>query len=146
MHRLPRPGGDPCTRPARRPRPAARNRRCAPRLSSRRNSDRHRAAAPLDLAPPEGGRPRATQLRATDRASRHADDADQEESMNVLVTAASKEGSTTEIAEAIAQTLRRRGLETTVSSPERVGDVRGYDAFVIGSAAYMSHWLEPATD
>jgi menaquinone-dependent protoporphyrinogen oxidase len=66
--------------------------------------------------------------------------------MNVLVTAASKEGSTTEIAEAIAQTLRRRALETTVSSPERVGDVRGYDAFVIGSAVYMGHWLEPASD
>jgi menaquinone-dependent protoporphyrinogen oxidase len=66
--------------------------------------------------------------------------------MNVLVTAASKEGSTTEIAEAIAQTLGGRGLETTVSSPERVRDVRGYDAFVIGSAVYMGHWLEPAID
>jgi menaquinone-dependent protoporphyrinogen oxidase len=66
--------------------------------------------------------------------------------MKVLVTAASREGSTTEIAEAIAQTLRSRGLETTVSSPERVRDVRGYDAFVIGSAVYMGHWLEPASD
>jgi menaquinone-dependent protoporphyrinogen oxidase len=66
--------------------------------------------------------------------------------MNVLVTAASKEGATTEIAEAIAQTLRKRGLDTTVSAPERVGDVCGYDAFVIGSAVYMGHWLEPAND
>jgi menaquinone-dependent protoporphyrinogen oxidase len=66
--------------------------------------------------------------------------------MNVLVTAASKEGSTTEIAEAIARTLVRRGLETTVSSPDRIGDARGYDAFVIGSAVYMGHWLEPASD
>jgi menaquinone-dependent protoporphyrinogen oxidase len=66
--------------------------------------------------------------------------------MNVLVSAASKEGATTEIAEAIAQTLRERGLETTVSAPERVEDVRGYDTFVIGSAVYMGHWLEPASD
>jgi menaquinone-dependent protoporphyrinogen oxidase len=66
--------------------------------------------------------------------------------MYVLVTAASKEGATSEIAEAIAQTLRERGLETTVRAPERVEDVRGYDAFVIGSAVYMGHWLEPASD
>ena len=66
--------------------------------------------------------------------------------MNVLVTAASKQGATSEIAEAIAQSLRQRGLDTTVSAPERVEDVRGYDAFVIGSAVYMGHWLEPATE
>jgi menaquinone-dependent protoporphyrinogen oxidase len=64
--------------------------------------------------------------------------------MNVLVTAASKQGATGEIAEAIARTLRKRGLDTTVLAPERVEDVRGYDAFVIGSAVYMGHWLEPA--
>lgn len=66
--------------------------------------------------------------------------------MNVLVTAASKEGATSEIADAIAQTLRKRAFDTTVSTPERVEDVRGYDAFVIGSAVYMGQWLEPATD
>jgi menaquinone-dependent protoporphyrinogen oxidase len=66
--------------------------------------------------------------------------------MNVLVTAASKQGATGEIADAIARTLRKRGLDTTVLAPERVEDVRGYDAFVIGSAVYMGHWLEPATD
>jgi menaquinone-dependent protoporphyrinogen oxidase len=66
--------------------------------------------------------------------------------MNVLVTAASKEGSTTEIAEAIARTLRRRGLDATVSPPQRVGDACGYDAFVIGSAVYMGRWLEPSSD
>jgi menaquinone-dependent protoporphyrinogen oxidase len=66
--------------------------------------------------------------------------------MNVLVTAASKQGATSEIAEAIAEVLSKRGLDTTVAEPERVEDVRGYDAFVIGSAVYMGHWLEPATD
>jgi menaquinone-dependent protoporphyrinogen oxidase len=66
--------------------------------------------------------------------------------MNVLVAAASKEGATAEIAEAIAQVLSKRGLDTTVSAPERVEDVRCYDAFVVGSAVYTGHWLEPATD
>jgi menaquinone-dependent protoporphyrinogen oxidase len=65
--------------------------------------------------------------------------------MNVLVTAASKQGATGEIAEAIARTLSKRGLDPTVLAPERVEDVRGYDAFVIGSAVYMGHWLESAT-
>lgn len=66
--------------------------------------------------------------------------------MNVLVTAASKQGATGEIAEAIAQGLRTRGLDTTVSAPERVEDVSRYDAFIIGSAVYMGQWLEPATN
>jgi menaquinone-dependent protoporphyrinogen oxidase len=65
--------------------------------------------------------------------------------MNVLVSAASKQGATGEIAEAIARTLSKRGLDPTVLAPERVEDVRGYDAFVIGSAVYMGHWLESAT-
>jgi hypothetical protein len=65
--------------------------------------------------------------------------------MNVLVTAASKEGATTEIADAIADLLSKRGLDTIVLEPDRVDDVRGYDAFVIGSAVYAGHWLQPAT-
>jgi menaquinone-dependent protoporphyrinogen oxidase len=66
--------------------------------------------------------------------------------MNVLVTAASKQGATREIAEAIAEALRQRGLDVTVSAPEHVHGLRRYDAFVIGSAVYNGHWLEPATD
>jgi menaquinone-dependent protoporphyrinogen oxidase len=66
--------------------------------------------------------------------------------VNVLVTAASKQGATAEIAAAIAVVLRKRGLDVTVSAPEHVEDVRGYDAFVIGSAVYMGHWLESARD
>jgi menaquinone-dependent protoporphyrinogen oxidase len=64
--------------------------------------------------------------------------------MNVLVTAASKQGATTEIAVAIADVLSKRGLDTVLLEPDRVGDVRGYDAFVIGSAVYAGHWLQPA--
>jgi menaquinone-dependent protoporphyrinogen oxidase len=64
--------------------------------------------------------------------------------MNVLVTAASKEGSTAEIAEAIADVLSEKGLDAIVIEPERVDDIGGHDAFVIGSAVYAGHWLQPA--
>lgn len=66
--------------------------------------------------------------------------------MNVLVTAASRQGATSEIAEGLAQALRERGFAATLSTPENVHAVDGYDAFVIGSAVYMGHWLEPATE
>ncbi len=64
--------------------------------------------------------------------------------MNVLVTAASRQGATAEIAEAIGRTLRAQGLTTTVATPDEVIDVAPFDAFVIGSAIYSGHWLDPA--
>ena len=64
--------------------------------------------------------------------------------MNVLIAAASRNGATAEIAVAIGQTLRDRGLSVTVAAPDRVGDVGDYDAFVIGSAVYAGQWLQPA--
>jgi menaquinone-dependent protoporphyrinogen oxidase len=66
--------------------------------------------------------------------------------MNILVAAASRNGSTAEIANAIGRTLRERGLSVTVATPESVGDVDDYDAFVLGSAVYTGHWLAPARD
>lgn len=66
--------------------------------------------------------------------------------MNVLVTAASATGSTTEIAERIAQGLRGRGIEATVEPPEAVAHVTSYQAVVIGSAVQGGHWLEPAVE
>jgi menaquinone-dependent protoporphyrinogen oxidase len=66
--------------------------------------------------------------------------------MNVLVTAASQQGATYGIAEAIGRTLRSRGLETTVAAPEAVADTGSFDAFVIGSAVYMGHWLDEASE
>jgi menaquinone-dependent protoporphyrinogen oxidase len=66
--------------------------------------------------------------------------------MNVLVTAASQQGATYGIAEAIGRALRARGLDATVAAaPDEIVDVTTYDAFVIGSAVYAGHWLEPAT-
>lgn len=66
--------------------------------------------------------------------------------MNVLVTAASQQGATYGIAEAIARTLRTHGLETTVAAPDAVLDTGPFDAFVIGSALYMGHWLDEGTE
>jgi menaquinone-dependent protoporphyrinogen oxidase len=62
--------------------------------------------------------------------------------MNVLVTAASQQGSTYGIAEAIGRTLRSRGLDVTVAEPHTVARVDDYDAFVVGSAIYMGRWLD----
>jgi len=65
--------------------------------------------------------------------------------MNVLVAYASRHGATAGIAERIAAGLRSAGLQTEVSRVTDVGDVTAYDAFVIGGAAYMFHWLKDAT-
>jgi menaquinone-dependent protoporphyrinogen oxidase len=56
--------------------------------------------------------------------------------MRVLIVYASRYGSTQGIAERIAATLRRQGVETTVTPVHDAGDPAGYDAVVIGSAAY----------
>lgn len=65
--------------------------------------------------------------------------------MTVLVCFASRHGSTTGIAERIAGTLRSNDVEAEARHVTDVGDVAAYDAFVIGSAAYMYRWLKEAT-
>jgi menaquinone-dependent protoporphyrinogen oxidase len=65
--------------------------------------------------------------------------------MRVLVAYASRHGATRGIAERIAETLARSGHEITVQPIEHVDRPEDYDAFVIGSAAYMGHWLKEAT-
>jgi menaquinone-dependent protoporphyrinogen oxidase len=65
--------------------------------------------------------------------------------MNVLVAYATRHGATHGIAERIAQTLERHGLEVTLRPADEVGAAERYDAFVVGSAAYMGAWLEAAT-
>ncbi len=64
--------------------------------------------------------------------------------MTVLVTAASKHGSTAEIAEAIGRVLRERDIPVDVRPITNVTMVDGYAAVVLGSAVYMGHWLEAA--
>jgi menaquinone-dependent protoporphyrinogen oxidase len=60
--------------------------------------------------------------------------------MTVLVAYASKRGSTAEIAETIAATLRREGLGVCLEKVEDVQTLDPYDAVVIGSAVYMKRW------
>ena len=64
--------------------------------------------------------------------------------MRVLVTAATKHGATAEIAGAIVDELTTAGIEAERRDPADVRDLAGFDALVIGSAAYMGHWLGDA--
>lgn len=66
--------------------------------------------------------------------------------MRILVAYASRHGATRGIAERIARTLERPGLDVTLQTTDTVDRAADYDAFVIGSAAYMSHWLKEATN
>jgi menaquinone-dependent protoporphyrinogen oxidase len=60
--------------------------------------------------------------------------------MTILVAYASKRGSTAEIAETIAATLRREGLGVCLERAEDVQSLDPYDAVVLGSAVYMKRW------
>jgi len=60
--------------------------------------------------------------------------------MTVLVAYASKRGSTAEIAETVAATLRREGLGVCLEPAGEVGGLERYDAVVLGSAVYMKRW------
>ena len=64
--------------------------------------------------------------------------------MKVLVAYASKYGATEGIAERIGEVLRRRGLEVDVQRCKDLDDASGYDAYVVGSAAYMFRWRKDA--
>ena len=65
--------------------------------------------------------------------------------MNVLVAYASRHGATRGIAERIAHALEGSGLQVRLQPVDRVGDPEAFDAFVVGSAAYMGQWLKEAT-
>jgi menaquinone-dependent protoporphyrinogen oxidase len=69
----------------------------------------------------------------------------EEQTMEVLVAYASRHGATAGIAERIATGLRAGGLSAEAVPVTEVSDVERYDAFVIGSAAYLFHWLKDAT-
>ena len=65
--------------------------------------------------------------------------------MSILVAYATRHGSTRGIAERIAERLRAHGLDAEVRAAAEVRDASRYDAFVVGGAAYMFHWLKDAT-
>lgn len=63
----------------------------------------------------------------------------------ILVTAASRHGATTEIADAIAAVLRDRGHEVQVQLPDQVLSFAEFPVVVLGSAVYLGRWLKPVT-
>jgi menaquinone-dependent protoporphyrinogen oxidase len=65
--------------------------------------------------------------------------------MKVLVAYASRHGATQGIAERIGAKLEESGLDVTIRPVQTAPPLEEYDAFVIGSAAYMGGWLGDAT-
>ena len=66
--------------------------------------------------------------------------------MKILVTAASKHGSTDEIAKAIGEELRRAGHTVDVIDVKEKPTPEAYDAAVVGSAIYVGNWMGDARD
>jgi len=64
----------------------------------------------------------------------------------VLVTYASRAGSTKEVAEAVGKTLSEGGMQVDVVSMDKVTDLSAYDAVVAGSAIRGSKWLPEAVE
>jgi menaquinone-dependent protoporphyrinogen oxidase len=65
---------------------------------------------------------------------------------SILVTYASKHGGTQGIADRIARQLTNAGHAVELRPVKEIATVDGYDAVVIGSAAYMGSWLKDATE
>lgn len=65
--------------------------------------------------------------------------------MKILVAYATRHGATGGIAERIAGRLSANGHEAVARPVKGLRDADRYDAFVIGGAAYMFHWLGDAT-
>ena len=66
--------------------------------------------------------------------------------MKILLTSSSKHGSTDEVAEVIAERLRAAQIDVETKRPEDVDSVEEYDAFILGSAVYMTKWTPQAVD
>jgi menaquinone-dependent protoporphyrinogen oxidase len=65
-------------------------------------------------------------------------------SASILVTYATRYGSTQEVAEAVAATLRECGLEVAIQPMRDVRTLEGYRAVVLGAPLYMFHWHKDA--
>ncbi len=64
--------------------------------------------------------------------------------MTVLIAFGSKMGGTAGIAEMLTETLRSNGLDVDVRAAGDVGDVRAYEAVIVGGALYASRWHKDA--
>lgn len=63
---------------------------------------------------------------------------------HVLIGVASRHGSTEGIADVLAETLEKEGIEVHIFKPDEITSVEGYDAAIIGSAVYGGDWLDEA--
>lgn len=66
--------------------------------------------------------------------------------MTILLTCSSKHGSTDEVAAVIAERLRAAHIDVETKRPEDVDSVEEYDAFILGSAVYMTTWMPEAVN
>jgi menaquinone-dependent protoporphyrinogen oxidase len=69
-----------------------------------------------------------------------------DEVMKVLVTWASKHGSTAEIGYAIGGELREHRIRVVMCPVENADMAEEFDAYVIGSAVYAGHWMRHAKE
>jgi menaquinone-dependent protoporphyrinogen oxidase len=65
-------------------------------------------------------------------------------SVTALVTYATRYGSTQEVAEAVAATLREGGLKVECHPMRNVHTLDGYGAVVLGAPLYIGRWLKDA--
>jgi menaquinone-dependent protoporphyrinogen oxidase len=71
---------------------------------------------------------------------------DREMNQRILVTYASKAGSTSEVAATIGKTLATNGTAVDVLPLEDVANIQDYQAVVIGSAIRAGKWISSATE
>jgi menaquinone-dependent protoporphyrinogen oxidase len=63
---------------------------------------------------------------------------------SVLVAYATRSGSTKEVSEAVAATLREHGLAVEIQPMKAVSSLIGYHAVVLGAPLIMHHWHKDA--
>jgi menaquinone-dependent protoporphyrinogen oxidase len=63
-------------------------------------------------------------------------------SVSILVTYATRYGSTREVAEAVASELRGKGARVDIQPAKKVDRLDGFDAVVIGAPFYIGSWLK----
>ena len=66
--------------------------------------------------------------------------------MRVLVTVASRHGSTAEMADEIGRVLRDASIGVDIEPIETVRSLARYDGVVVGSAVYVGRWLPAAIE